>query len=179
MYRNSKRKFTQHSKSNDAMSDAAKKVQESQSVMTQLVLPTDTNRLGNLLGGQLMHWIDLVAAIAAARHTRRICVTAAVDELNFIYPVKEGEVVTLQASVNRVFTSSMEVGVKVFSEDLLTGTVRHANSAYLTFVAIDENLRPVHSPAIVPETREEERRFAEALLRRENRLRHRASINKG
>jgi acyl-CoA hydrolase len=179
MYRNSKKKFTQHNKSTDPMTDAAKKVQESQSVMMQLVLPTDTNRLGNLQGGQLMHWIDLVAAIAAARHTRRICVTAAVDELNFIYPVREGEVVTLQASVNRVFASSMEVGVKVFSEDLLTGTVRHANSAYLTFVAIDENLRPVHAPAIVPETREEERRFAEALLRRENRLRHRASINKG
>lgn len=153
-------------------------MKESQAVMTQLVLPTDTNRLGNLLGGQLMHWIDLVAAIAAARHARRICVTAAVDELNFIHPVKEGEVVTLHASVNRVFTTSMEVGVKVFLEDLLTGNVRHANSAYLTFVAIDENRRPVPSPPVVPHTPDEERRYSQALLRRENRLRHRLSINK-
>jgi acyl-CoA hydrolase len=160
------------------MDQTGKTVQESQAVMTQLVLPTDTNRLGNLLGGQLMHWIDLVAAIAAARHARRICVTAAVDELNFLHPVKEGDVVTLHASVNRVFTTSMEVGVKVFSEDLLTGIVRHANTAYLTFVAIDENRRPIPSPPLVPQSPDEERRYCEAMLRRENRLRHRISINK-
>jgi acyl-CoA hydrolase len=161
------------------MEQTEKAPKDSQAVMTQLVLPTDTNRLGNLLGGQLMHWIDLVAAIAAARHARRICVTAAVDELNFIHPVKEGEVIILHASVNRVFKTSMEVGVKVFSEDLLTGDVRHANSAYLTFVAIDEHRRPVPVPPVVPQTADEQRRFDQAQLRRENRLRHRISINKG
>ena len=103
--------------------------------MTQLVLPNDTNQLGNLLGGQLMHWMDLVAAIAASRHSRRVCVTASVDELNFLHPIKLGEVVTLFASVNRVFKTSMEVGVKVLSENMMTGVIRHANTAYLTFVA--------------------------------------------
>ena len=103
-----------------------------QASMTQLVLPNDTNQLGNLLGGQLMHWIDLVAAIAAARHSHNVCVTASVDDLNFLHPIKIGEVVTLLASVNRVFRTSMEIGVKVHSENLLTGKLKHANTAYLT-----------------------------------------------
>lgn len=138
--------------------------------MTQLVLPNDTNQLGNLLGGQLMHWIDLVAAIASARHSRRVCVTASVDELNFLHPIKTGEVVSLLASINRVFRTSMEVGVKVISENLLSGKVQHANTAYLTFVALDENGNPTTVPQIDAETEEERRRFDDALTRREQRL---------
>ncbi|MDD8016793.1 MAG: acyl-CoA thioesterase [Bacteroidota bacterium] len=141
-----------------------------QASMTQLVLPNDTNQLGNLLGGQLMHWIDLVAAIASARHSRRVCVTASVDELNFLHPIKTGEVVSLLASINRVFRTSMEVGVKVISENLLSGKVQHANTAYLTFVALDENGNPTTVPQIDAETEEERRRFDDALTRREQRL---------
>lgn len=144
-----------------------------QASMTQLVLPNDTNQLGNLLGGQLMHWMDLVAAIASARHSRHVCVTASVDELNFIHPIKLGEVVTLQASVNRVFRTSMEVGVKVLSENLLTGIIRHANTAYLTFVALDSNGKPAGIPQIKIETDEERRRFDDALIRRDQRLERR------
>ncbi len=149
------------------------KVKDSQVDMTQLVLPNDTNRLGNLLGGQLMHWIDLAAAIASSRHSRRVCVTASVDELTFLHPIRAGEVVILKASVNRVFRTSMEVGVKVFSENLLTGTVKHANSAYLTFVSIDDDGNPVTSLPVEPEHEEEFRRYEEALQRREERLQRR------
>lgn len=146
--------------------------------MTQLVLPNDANQLGNLLGGQLMHWIDLVAAIAAARHSQRVCVTASVDELNFLHPIKTGEVVTLLASVNRVFNTSMEVGVKVLSENMVTGTIRHANSAYLTFVALNAEGLPVSVPQITTETDEEQRRFDDALTRREERLRKRKKLQR-
>ena len=142
--------------------------------MTQLVLPNDTNQLGNLLGGQLMHWIDLAAAIAASRHSRRVCVTASVDELNFIHPIKQGEVVILRASVNCVFRTSMEVGVTVLCENLLSGNVLHANTAYLTFVSIDENGAPVASPRLRPENDNEKRRYADAMRRREERLRRRS-----
>jgi acyl-CoA hydrolase len=149
-----------------------------QASMTQLVLPNDTNQLGNLLGGQLMHWIDLVAAIAAARHSRHVCVTASVDDLNFLHPIKSGEVVTLLASVNRVFRTSMEVGVKVLSENLLSGNVKHANTAYLTFVALDSNETPMQVPQIQFETEEEHRRFSDAMSRREMRLSRRKKILK-
>ncbi len=145
--------------------------------MTQLVLPNDTNQLGNLLGGQLMHWIDLVAAIAAARHSKHICVTASVDELNFIHPIKTGQVVTLLASINRVFKTSMEVGVKVLSENLLTGEIRHANSAYLTFVALDVNGNPIPVSQISTDTEEERRHFNDALKRREQRLSRRKKLS--
>jgi acyl-CoA hydrolase len=151
-------------------------LQPHQAGMTQLVLPNDTNQLGNLLGGQLMHWIDLVAAIAAARHSHRVCVTASVDDLNFLHPIKIGEVVTLLASVNRVFRTSMEVGVKVLSENMLTGTVKHANTAYLTFVALDEHGSPMQVPQVLCATEEEHRRFEDALHRRELRLARRKKI---
>ncbi|MGA7159540.1 MAG: acyl-CoA thioesterase [Bacteroidota bacterium] len=155
------------------MTEESFSVEHSQVEMTQLVLPNDTNRLGNLLGGQLMHWIDLAAAIAASRHSRRVCVTASVDDLNFIHPIKQGEVVILRASVNCVFRTSMEVGVKVLCENLLTGKVLHANSAYLTFVSIDENGTPVESPRLRLEKDDEKRRHADAVRRREERLRRR------
>jgi acyl-CoA hydrolase len=150
-----------------------KTVKHSQASMTQLVLSDETNTLGNLLGGQLMHWIDLVAAIASMRHSRRVCVTASVDEINFIHPVKLGEVVTLAASVNRVFTTSMEVGVTVSAEDLMTGETHHTSSAYLTFVAIDQAGKPVPIDPILCEDDEEFRRYKEALQRRELRLQRR------
>ncbi len=158
------------------MTEESFTVSHSQVEMTQLVLPNDTNQLGNLLGGQLMHWIDLAGAIAASRHSKRICVTASVDELNFLHPVKQGEVVILRASVNCVFRTSMEVGVKVLSENLLTGKVLHANTAYLTFVSIDDNGQPVESPRLLLENDEERRRFADASRRRDERLRRRSKI---
>ena len=151
-------------------------LQSHQASMTQLVLPNDTNPLGNLLGGQLMHWIDLVAAIAAGRHSHNVCVTASVDELNFLHPIKTGEVITLFAMVNRVFRTSMEVGVKVLSENLLTGTVKHANTAYLTFVALNSLGVPVQVPQISILTEEGQRRFEEALHRRELRLSRRKKL---
>jgi len=141
--------------------------------MTEMVLPNDANRLGNLLGGRLMHMIDIAAAIAASRHTNRVCVTASVDELHFHHPIKIGEVVTLKASVNRAFHTSVEVGVRVSKEDLLTGESKHTNSAYLTFVAIDDDGRPVPVPRIRPSTGEEKRRYRDAARRRDLRLRHR------
>ena len=147
-----------------------KSIRDSQVEMTEMVLPNHTNRLGNLLGGQLMHWIDICAAIAAFRHTNRVCVTASVDELNFLHPVREGEVVILRASVNRAFTTSVEVGVKVILENLFTGSRKHANTAYLTFVAIDESGNPVPVPKVKPSSREEKRRYDDAARRRANRL---------
>ncbi len=141
--------------------------------MTEMVLPNDANRLGNLLGGRLMHMIDIAAAIAASRHTNRVCVTASVDELHFHHPIRIGEVVTLKASVNRAFHTSVEVGVRVSKEDLLTGERKHTNSAYLTFVAIDEDGKPVPVPRVEPTSKEEKRRYRDAARRRELRLRHR------
>ncbi len=141
--------------------------------MTQLVLPNDTNQLGNLLGGRLMEWMDIAAAIAAQRHSNRICVTAGVDDLVFHQPIRLGEVVTLRASVNRVFGTSMEVGVHVTSENQLTGDRKTANTAYLTFVAVGDNGAPVTIRPILPQTGEEKRRFRESLERRNERLRRR------
>ncbi len=141
--------------------------------MTEMVLPNDANRLGNLLGGRLMHMIDIAAAIAASRHTNRVCVTASVDELHFHHPIKIGEVVTLKASVNRAFRTSVEVGVRVSKEDLLTGERKHTNSAYLTFVAIDDDGHPVPVPRLKPVSKEEKRRYRDAARRREQRLSHR------
>jgi acyl-CoA hydrolase len=151
----------------------AKKVSDSVIIMTELVLPHHTNQLGNLLGGQLMHWIDICAALCAAKHSQRICVTASVDKIDFHHPVKLGEVVSLTASLNRVFNTSIEVGVKVYGESYKTGKRIHTNTAYLTFVGVDEEGRPVTAPQAIPETDDEKRRFDEALQRRENRLRFR------
>ena len=138
--------------------------------MTQLVLPNDTNQLGNLLGGRLMEWMDICAAISAQRHSNRVCVTAGVDELVFHQPIRLGEVVTLRASVNRAFGTSMEVGVNVSAEIQLTGGRKTANTAYLTFVAVDERLLPAPVPRLIPRTTVERRRFREALSRRTQRL---------
>ena len=155
-----------------------KYVKDSQVEMTELVLPNDANPFGFLLGGRLMQWIDICAAISAMKHAGMVAVTASVDELNFLCPIKVGEVVILKASVNRVFRTSMEVGVKVYAMNPLTGELRHANTAYLTFVTVDKDGRPVPAPPIVPETEEEKRRYEEALIRREQRLRHKEELKK-
>jgi acyl-CoA hydrolase len=152
-----------------------KPVQASQVITTQLVLPNDTNQLGNLLGGTLMHWIDITAAICAQRHSGRICVTASVDELTFHHPVKLGEIVTLQASVNRTFSTSMEIGVLVTVSSRIEPMVKRANTAYLTFVGLDDSGRPTPVPPVLPETEVERLRYAEALQRRELRLARRSS----
>jgi acyl-CoA hydrolase len=150
-------------------------VKLSQVFMTELVLPNDTNQLGNLLGGRLMHWIDIAAAIAAQRHAGRVCVTASVDELDFHTPIRLGEIVTLQASVNRAFRTSMEVGVLVTAQGLGSSGIRRANNAYLTFVSLDEHGRPALVPPVITESADERRRFDEALERRNVRLQKRQS----
>lgn len=150
-----------------------KKVSESIITMTELVLPHHTNPLGNLSGGQLMQWIDICAGLCALKHTQRICVTASVDRIDFHQSINVGDMVTLIASVNRVFNTSLEIGVKVFTESYKTNTKVHSNTAYLTFVALDENGKPVEAIKVIPETDEEKRRYDEALKRREMRLRTR------
>jgi acyl-CoA hydrolase len=150
-----------------------KPVRASQVTTTQIVLPNDTNPLGNLLGGTLMHWIDIVAAIAAQRHSGMVCVTASVDELVFHHSVKLGEVVTLQASVNAAFRTSMEVGVSVTAHGNTTLPERCTNTAYLTFVAVDDHGKPHPVPPINPETPDEQKRFKGAQERRAIRLQRR------
>jgi len=148
-------------------------VASTQSEMTEIILPNDTNTLGNLLGGRLMHFIDLTGAMAAYRHSRTHVVTAAMDHIDFIRPVRLGDLLTLKSSVNRAFTSSMEVGVKVWAENTRTGGVVHVASAYLVFVAVDEHGRLQTVPELLPETPDEIRRHADALRRREHRERER------
>lgn len=148
-----------------------KPVRESYSEYSELALPNDSNSLGNLLGGKVMHLVDLAGAMAAMRHSRNVVVTAAVDQMSFLHPVRIGQWVKLYSAVNRVFRSSMEVGVKVFVEDLIRGETQHTSSAYLTFVAIDDAGKPISVPPVIPETGDEKRRFLEAGLRREYRLR--------
>lgn len=144
-------------------------VASTHSEMTEIILPNDTNTLGNLLGGRLMHFIDLTGAMAAYRHSRTHVVTAAMDHIDFIRPVHLGDLVTLKSSINRAFTSSMEVGVKVWAENTRTGTVAHVASAYLVFVAIDERGELTRVPELQPETADEIRRYEDALRRREHR----------
>jgi acyl-CoA hydrolase len=140
---------------------------ESRSEMTELILPNDTNTLGNLLGGRLMHYIDLVAAMAAYRHARANVVTASMDHIDFIAPVHVGDLLILKSTLNRAFRTSMEVGVKVWVENAIDGTLRHVASAYLTFVAIDRQGHRLQVPQLEPETEEDKRRYHDAGRRRE------------
>jgi acyl-CoA hydrolase len=151
------------------MNPAARTIASTQSEMTEIILPNDTNTLGNLLGGRLMHFIDLTGAMAAYRHSRTNVVTAAMDHIDFIRPVHLGDLLTLRSSVNRAFSTSMEVGVKVWAENTRTGCIVHVASAYLVFVAIDDEGRRVRIPEAVPETPAELRRYEGAMRRRENR----------
>ena len=142
-------------------------VRDSVSEMTEIVLPNDANPLVALLGGRLMHWIDLAGAMAAHRHSRTYVVTASIDHLDFLVPVRVGEFVVLRSSVNRVFRTSMEVGVKVWVDNYRSGQSRHVSSAYLTFVAIDAAGNRVRVAPVVPETEDEKRRYEGAARRRE------------
>jgi len=148
----------------------AKPVRESVVEMTEVVLPNDANNLGSMFGGKVMQLMDIAGAVAARRHTRRLVVTAEVDSLSFHCPIKVGNVVVLKASVNRTFKTSLEVGVKVFSENTLTGERKHAASAYITYVAMNEEGKPTRIASVIPETADEKRRYDEAALRREARL---------
>jgi acyl-CoA hydrolase len=150
-----------------------KPVRDSLSEYAELALPNDVNKLGNIFGGKVMHLVDLAGAMAAIRHARLPVVTASVDSLQFLHPVHSGELILLRSSVNRAFRTSMEVGVKVITENLMTGERLHTCSAYLTFVALDENGKPTPVPCVIPETEEEKRRYGEAGERREYRLSHR------
>jgi len=144
-------------------------VRDSQSEMTELVLPNDANPLGALLGGRLMHWIDLAGALAVHRHARSYAVTASVDHIDFLVPVRVGDLEILKSSVNRVFHTSAEVGVKVFVENFVADTVQHVASAHLTFVAVDAKGNRLKIAAVIPETEEQRRRYDDAGRRREMR----------
>jgi acyl-CoA hydrolase len=142
-------------------------VRDSQSEMNEIVLPNDTNPLGSLLGGRLMHWIDVAGAMAAHRHSRNYVVTASIDHLDFWVPVHVGDLVVLRSSVNRVFHTSMEVGVKVWTENYIADECKHVSSAYLTFVAVDAAGRRLTVPAVIPENEDQRRRYDDAGRRRE------------
>jgi acyl-CoA hydrolase len=148
----------------------AKKPEESFSSMTEIVLPNDTNTLGNLMGGRLLHWMDIVTAIAASRHSNRVVVTASVDFVDFRSPVALGEVVLLEARVTRAFTTSMEVRVDVTAENLQSGLKRKCNTAYYTFVAVDQQGRPIPVNPIETNSEDEKKLYDSALRRREMRL---------
>ena len=141
--------------------------QETCATATKLVLPNDTNTLHNLFGGQLMAWMDEIASISAARHCRRVVVTAAVNSISFNHPIKLGDFVTLEAKVSRSFTSSMEVIVDVFVEHQVTGAQKKANQAIFLFVAIDQLGRPIEIPKLLPKTDEEKERYDAALRRKQ------------
>ena len=142
---------------------------------TELTLPNDANALGTLFGGKLMQAVDIAAAISASRLARAAVVTASVDSMTFLRPIRIGQLIVLRSSVNRVFNTSMEVGVKVLVEDLQTGEQAHVSSAYLTFVALDQAGHRLTLPQVVPETEEEKVRFEDAGRRREYRLKMRAA----
>ena len=150
-----------------------KPVSASRSERVEVVLPNDANPLGNLLGGRIMYLMDIAAAIAAHRHSNSYVVTASLDYVDFRNPIRVGDLVILKSQVNRVFRTSMEVGLKVFSENVLTGERKHTSSAYVTFVALDANGNPKLVPPLILKTAEERRRWREAASRRRIRLAHR------
>ncbi len=145
----------------------SKKASESYTVSTEIVLPNDTNTLGNLMGGRLLHLMDITAAISAQRHCRRVVVTAAVNNVSFNRAIKLADVVTLEAKVSRAFSSSMEVFIDVFVENHIDGKKEKSNEAIYTFVAVDQLGNPIHVPELIPETEEEKERFDGALRRRQ------------
>jgi acyl-CoA hydrolase len=145
----------------------AKHPRESMAVNTEIVLPNDTNTLGNLMGGRLLHWMDICAAIAAHRHCGRVVVTASVNNVSFSQPIRLGEIVTLQAKISRAFHSSMEIFIDVWVENNATGERKKCNEAIYTFVAVDQLGNPINVPELVPETEEEKKRFDSALRRKQ------------
>jgi acyl-CoA hydrolase len=149
------------------MSAKSKTAKETLAVITEMVLPNDTNTLGNLMGGRLLHWMDIASAISAHRHCGRVVVTASVNNVSFNQPIHLGEIVTMEAKVSRAFTSSMEVYIDVWVENNTTGEKKKCNEAIYTFVAVDQLGNPINVPQLVPETDEEKKRFDGALRRRQ------------
>jgi acyl-CoA hydrolase len=148
-------------------------VRESQHETSEIMMPGHANNLGHVFGGVVLGMMDKTAAVAAIRHARATCVTASIDRVDFREPIHLGDLVVMKASVNYVGRTSMEIGVRVEAEDLQTGSRRHTNSCYLTFVAVDRNGRPIEVPDIKPETAEEIRRYQSAVERRRRRLEER------
>jgi acyl-CoA hydrolase len=152
---------------------AQRTVRESQAESANLMMPQDANVLGHVFGGAILSIMDKTAAVAAIRHARSSCVTVSVDRVDFREPIHVGDLVVMKASVNYVGRTSMEVGVRVEAEDLISGNRRHTNSCYVTFVAVDRNGRPIEVPALLPETEDEQRRYEAAVDRRRRRLEER------
>jgi acyl-CoA hydrolase len=152
------------------MPNRKKVAAESETIMNELVLPNDTNTLNNLMGGRLMHWMDIAAAIAAQKHSNRIVVTESVDNVSFSEPIRLGNVVTFKAKVTRAFNSSMEVYIEVTAEDIPAKKKLESNKAFFTFVAVDQSGSPIDVPEVIPETEEEKELYAGALRRRQLRL---------
>jgi acyl-CoA hydrolase len=148
----------------------AKKAQESLNIMSELVLPNDTNMLHNLMGGRLLHWMDIAAAISAQRHCNHIAVTASVDNVSFKHAVKLGDVITIHAKVTRAFNTSLEVRLTVYAENIPSGTKVKSNEAFYTFVALDEEGNKVKVPELIPESAIEKQLYDSALTRRQLRL---------
>ena len=146
---------------------SSKKPSESKAILTEIVLPNDTNNLNNLMGGRLLHWMDIAAAITAHRHCNRTCVTAAVNNVSFENPIPRGSIVTLEANISRAFSSSMEIFINVSIEDKLSGNKTKCNEAIYTFVAVDTMGKPTKVPEVKPETELERKRFDGALRRRQ------------
>ena len=155
---------------------APKRVADSEVTLTQMMEVTDANVAGNVHGGVIMRLVDTAAALAAIRHGGGLAVTVSIDEMTFLEPVHIGDVLVLKASVNDVGTTSMEVGVRVEAHEPVTGSMRHANSAYLVFVALDHEGNPRPVPGLIVETETERRRQREAKLRRETRLAHKEAV---
>ena len=145
----------------------SKRASETLAFTTHIVLPNDTNTLGNLFGGQLLAWMDVIASVSAHRHCKRVVVTASVNHVSFQKPIKHASIVTLEAKVSRSFNSSMEIFVDVFVEDQVTGEKEKCNEAIYTFVAVDQNGGPIQVPELIPETEEEKSRFDGALRRKQ------------
>jgi acyl-CoA hydrolase len=148
----------------------AKKPKESLIIMNELVLPNDTNMMHNLMGGRLLYWMDIAAAMSAQKHSNRLVVTASVDNVSFQQSIKLGDAVTIEAKVTRAFNKSMEVRLDVWAENIPSGTRVKSNEAYYTFVGLDEDGKPVAVPEITPETEEEQLMYEGALRRRQLRL---------
>jgi acyl-CoA hydrolase len=144
-----------------------KNPQDSRTVQTEIVLPNDTNNLNNLMGGRLLHWMDIVAAVCAQRHCGRTCVTAAVNNVSFGHPIPKASIVTLEANISRAFSSSMEIIIDVWTEDVQSGSRTKCNEAIYTFVAVDNMGKPAKVPGVEPETKIEKERFVAALRRRQ------------
>ena len=144
-----------------------KNPEESRTIQTEIVLPNDTNNLNNLMGGRLLHWMDIVAAVCAQRHCGRTCVTAAVNNVSFGHPILKASIVTLEANNSRAFSSSMEIIIDVWTEDTQSGSRTKCNEAIYTFVAVDNMGKPTEVPEVNPESDEEKRRFDAALRRRQ------------